>query len=104
MNQFQLVIPKQLIPQILKVAHHSPLGGHSGIQNTLDSVKEQFYFALMGTIISDYLQSCHECQSRKVSNVKTKANIVSHPTPNEPFQVWQMDLFRPLVPSNNANT
>ena len=45
MNQFQLVIPKQFIPQILKVAHDSPLGGNSGIQNTLDSVKEQFYFA-----------------------------------------------------------
>ena len=58
----------------------------------------------MGTIISDYVQSYHECQSLKVSNVKTKAKIVSHPTHNEPFKVWQMDNFGTLVSSNNANT
>ena len=36
--------------------------------------------------------------------MKTKAKIVSHPTPNEPFKVWQMDHFGTLVSSNNANT
>ncbi|VDI47202.1 Hypothetical predicted protein [Mytilus galloprovincialis] len=104
MSEFQLVIPKQLISQILKITHDSPLGGHSGIQNTLDSVRERYYFARMGKIISEYVQSCHECQSRKVSNLKTKAKIVAYPTPSEPFQVWQMDIFGPLVSSNNANT
>ncbi|CAG2206375.1 unnamed protein product [Mytilus edulis] len=104
MSEFQLVIPRQLISQILKIAHDSPLGGHSGIQNTLDSVRERYYFARMGKIISEYVQSCHECQSRKVSNLKTKAKIVAYPTPSEPFQVWQMDIFGPLVSSNNANT
>ncbi|VDH94329.1 Hypothetical predicted protein [Mytilus galloprovincialis] len=77
MSEFQLVIPKQLISQILKITHDSPLGGHSGIQNTLDSVRERYYFARMGKIISEYVQSCHECQSRKVSNLKTKAKIVA---------------------------
>ncbi|CAC5421764.1 unnamed protein product [Mytilus coruscus] len=103
MSEFQLVIPKQFISQILKIAHHSPLGGHSGIQNTLDSIRER-YNARMGKIISEYVQSCHECQSRKVSNLNTKAKIVAYPTPSEPFQVWQMDIFGTLVSSNNADT
>lgn len=77
------------------------MGGHSVIHNTLDSIKEHFYFARIGTIISEYVQSCHECQSRKVTNLKTKTIIVAYPTP---FQVWQIDLFGPLVASNNANT
>lgn len=104
MNKFQLVIPKVLIPQILKISHDSPLAGHRGIQNTLDSVKEQFYFPKMSKIVSEYVQSCHQCQSRKVSNLKTKSKIVALPIPHEPFKVWQMDLFGPLQPSNNANT
>ena len=100
---FQLVIPKVMIPQILKIAHDSPLGGHSGIQNTLDYVREHYYFACMGKIVSDYVQSCQDCQSRKVSTCKTKAKITPYATPTEPFEVWQMDMFGPLIPSNNGN-
>ena len=92
-----------MIPQILKLAHDSPLGGHSGIQNTLDCVREHFYFSRMGKIVTDYVQSCHDCQTRKVSNLKTKAKIVSYPTPSEPFEVWQLDMFGPLIPTNNGN-
>jgi hypothetical protein len=33
----------------------------------------------------------------------TKSKIVSYPTPSQPFQVWQMDLYGPLPPSPNGN-
>ena len=103
MIAFQLVLPKLLVPVILQMAHDSPLGGHSGIQNTLDCVKEHYFFKRMGKIITDYVQSCHECQSRKVSNCKTKARLIPYKTPSEPFQVWQIDLYGPLSVSNNGN-
>ena len=103
LNSFQLVIPKVMIPQILKIAHDSPLAGHSGIQNTLDYVREHFFFTGMGKIVSDYVQSCQDCQARKVSTCKTKAKITPYATPTGPFEVWQMDMFGPLVPSNNGN-
>ncbi|CAG2246056.1 unnamed protein product [Mytilus edulis] len=57
----------------------------------------------MGKIIPDYVQSCHLCQIRKVSNKKTKQEIVSFPTPAEPFQVWQIDLCGPYPVSANGN-
>ncbi|VDH94559.1 Hypothetical predicted protein [Mytilus galloprovincialis] len=57
----------------------------------------------MGKIIPDYVQSCHFCQIRKVSNKNTKQEIVSIPTPAEPFQVWQMDLCGPYPVSANGN-
>ena len=58
----------------------------------------------MGKIITDYVQSCHLCQIRKVSNKKTKQSIVSFPTPAEPFQVWQIDLCGPYPVSPNGNS
>ncbi|CAC5392023.1 unnamed protein product [Mytilus coruscus] len=58
----------------------------------------------MGKIIPDYVQSCHRCQIRKVSNKKTKQEIVSFQTPAEPYQVWQMDLCGPYPVSVNGNT
>ena len=93
MSPYQLVLPEALAPKVLKLAHDSPLGGHSGINNTIDKIKELFYFLRMGKIITEYVQSCHSCQTRKITNIKTKSKIVSYPTPSQPFQVWQMDLY-----------
>ena len=104
MGHYQIVVPDALINTVLNVAHDSPLGGHCGINNTLDRAKEHFFFPRMGKIITDYVQSCHLCQIRKVSNKKTKQSIVSFPTPAEPFQVWQIDLCGPYPVSSNGNS
>ncbi|CAC5411039.1 unnamed protein product [Mytilus coruscus] len=100
---YQLAVPHKMIDMILFMIHDSPLGSHSGIQNTLDRLRDDFYFPRMGKIVTDYVASCHDCQSRKVTNLKTKAKIVPYRTPSEPFQVWQVDLFGPLKTSQNGN-
>ena len=104
MDSLQIVIPEGLVETVLKVVHDSPLGGHCGINNTLDRAKEHFFFPRMGKIISEYVKTCHTCQIRKVSNVKTKQKIVSFPTPAEPFQVWQVDLCGPFPISKSGNS
>ena len=45
--------------------------------------------------VSDYIKSCHACQSRK---------IVAFKTPSNPFQVWEIDLFGPVPISKSGNT
>ncbi|CAC5424651.1 unnamed protein product [Mytilus coruscus] len=74
------------------------------MNNTLDRAKEHFFFPRMGKIITDYVQTCHFCQVRKVTNFKTKQAIVAFPTPSEPFEVWQIDLCGPFPKSVNGNT
>ncbi|VDI31780.1 Hypothetical predicted protein [Mytilus galloprovincialis] len=101
---YQIVLPEALINTVLKVVHDSPLGGYCGINNTSDRAKEHFFFPRMGKIIPDFVQSCYLCKIPKVSNKKTKQEIVSFPTPAEPFQVWQMDLCGPYPVSVNENT
>ena len=103
MAGYQFVVPKSMIDSVLKMSHDAPLGGHNGIQNTLDRIKENFYFPRMGKIVTDYVRSCHQCQTRKVTNLKTQAKMVAYKTPNEPFQVWQIDLFGPVKASVNGN-
>jgi hypothetical protein len=103
MSPSQLVLSEALVPKVLKLDHDSPLGGHSGINNTIDKIKELFYFPRMRKIITEYVQSCHSCQTRAITNIKTKSKIVPYPTPSQPFQVWQMDLYGPLPPSPSGN-
>ncbi|CAC5414951.1 unnamed protein product [Mytilus coruscus] len=104
MSHYQIGIPRGMIPSVLKVVHDSPLGGHAGMNNTLDRAKEHFFFPRMGKIITDYVQTCHFCQVRKVTNFKTKQAVVAFPTPSEPFEVWQIDLCGPFPKSVNGNT
>lgn len=102
--KYQLVLPKALIQTILRLYHDSPLAGHSGIQDTIDRVKENYFFNRLSQIVSDYVRSCDQCQSRKITKIHTKSAIVAYPTPQEPFSVWQVDLYGVLPVTAHGNT
>ena len=42
MGHYQIVAPDALINTVFTVVHDSPLGGHCGINNTLDRAREHF--------------------------------------------------------------
>ena len=104
LSQYQLVCPEILIKSILELYHDSPMAGHSGIKDTLDRIKENYYFPAMTRYVTDYVKSCPQCQKRKVSKVQTKAGIATHPIPSGPFRVWQVDLYGALPRSPQNNT
>ena len=103
-QHYLLVVPRLMIKLVLQMCHDSPMGGHSGIKNTIDRVWEFYFFQRLPTIVAEYVRSCHECQIRNTSSFHTKAGIVSFPTPSEPFQVWEMDLCGPFLLSSAGHS
>jgi hypothetical protein len=55
--QYQLALPEIAVKSVISLYHDSPMGGHSGIQATLDLIKEHYYFPLMSQKVSDYIKS-----------------------------------------------
>lgn len=55
MNQYQLVVPEIMIKTVLQFYHDTLMGGHSGIQDTLDKVKEHYFFDRMSQLVTDYV-------------------------------------------------
>ena len=100
MNQYQLVVPEIMIKTVLGLYHDSPMGGHSSIQDTLDRVKEHYFFPRMSQLVTDYVRSCTDCQKRKQTKVHTKSGVTAYRTPSGPFEVWQIDLYGnlPITP------
>ena len=94
-RQYQLVIPKSMIKFVLELCHDSPLAGHGGIQDTVERIRQHFFFTNLVSIVGDYVRSCHQCQSRKLTTAHFKNRITSYPTPKEPFSVWEIDPFLP---------
>ena len=103
LSHYQLVLPAVLINTVLKLYHESPMGGHGGIQDTLNKIKETYYFDKMSVIVGNYVKSCDDCRKRKRTTHKTKATITAFPTPTGPFQVWEVDLYGPLHISLKGN-
>ena len=65
MNQCHLVVPEIMIKTVLGLYHVSPMGRHYGIQDTLDRVKEHYFFPRMNQRVTDHVRSCTDCQKRK---------------------------------------
>ena len=103
-SNFQLVLPGSLVLTVLKLFHDSPLGAHGGIQDTIDRIREHYYFPRLATIVSDYVKSCHECQARKVTKIHRQNTIVAYPTPSAPFAVWEVDLYGPIPITAQGST
>ena len=104
LSQYQLVLPETCVQAALHLFHDSTLAAHGGIQDTIDRIKEHFYFPHLATIVSEYVQSCHACQARKITKSHAQNEIVAYPTPDAPFSVWQIDLYGPLPCTSRANT
>lgn len=96
LDNYQLVLPEIAVKTVLSMYHDSPLGGHGGIQHTIDLIKEKYFFPKLAQKVSDYIKSCHACQSRKMTKINTTAGIVAYRTPASPFQVWQIDIYGPI--------
>ena len=77
--EYQLVLPEALQLPFISFYHDSPLGGHAGISATIDRLKADFYFERMSVLVSEFIRTCHVCQSRKVTkNTKEPITAFNH--------------------------
>ena len=81
---------------IMVEAHDSIVGGHKGITKTYRRIREIYYWDGMREDISGYVQTCDECQRRKLNRTKTRMPMTITSTPSEAFEVLEMDIVGPL--------
>ena len=96
-STIQLVVPRQLLPRIMRENHDSPLtGGHLGISRTIEKVRSKFFWLGMCQDITNWVKSCEPCNHRKAPPIKTKAQIIPMPIPSMPFERVSTDILGPL--------
>jgi Integrase zinc binding domain len=57
-----------LIPVLLAEYHSTLLGGHSGVQRTIQRLTPHFYWKKMQQHVKDYVHSCDICKKCKPTN------------------------------------
>ena len=97
----QLVVPAQLRPPILRLAHNIPMAGHLVKKKTADRILARFYWPGVYRDVEEHCQTCSPCQKSSTRRVK-KAPLVPLPIMDEPFRRIAMDIVGPLPRSNSG--
>ena len=62
-KHLQIILPKALIPTVLKELHNTTTGGHLGVEKNLPKARTRFYWASQRHDVEDWCRSCpmHVC-------------------------------------------
>jgi hypothetical protein len=66
-NQFtsQIIIPQNLVADVLEQLHSSVVGGHLGLKKTFNKIRQKYHWYKIYRDIERWCQKCDVCNSRK---------------------------------------
>lgn len=101
-KQVQVVLPKALVPNVLKQLHNSVTAGHLGVQKLQAKVKDRFYWPGWFGDVKRWCQECVECGSRKTTGQKLCAPMQPTVT-SRPYERVALDILGPLPETPDRN-
>ena len=100
----QIVVPRVYRPEILNLAHDTPMSGHLGINKTYHKILNHFYWPVLKSNVSQFCKSCHTCQMvGKPNQTIPKAHLQPIPAFDEPFSRIIIDCVGPLPKTKSGN-
>ena len=98
----QIVVPRNRINQILEEAHDSPVGGHFGVNKTLEKIRKRFYWATCKSDVENWCRTCKICVAKKGPPNQGKSPLQIYNV-GAPFERIQMDILGPLPLTFSGN-
>ena len=104
--KFRLCIPDitGLCTKLVTETHDSLIAGHPGIDKTLNTLKQNFFWPKMRTFVDNYVNSCDSCQRYKNSQVKPAGLLKPMPIPDRCWDSCSMDFLTSLPPTQRGHT
>ena len=94
----QVMVPMQLRPRIMEVAHGSIMGGHLGIKKTTDMIESACYWPGIQSDLTRFCKSCDVCQKTVNKGSVPKVPLQKMPLIDKPFKRVAIDLVGPISP------
>ncbi|UYV80104.1 hypothetical protein LAZ67_18001713 [Cordylochernes scorpioides] len=96
-----LVVPENKKREIMKEHHNHMSNGHLGVARTMYRIKSKYFWPSMLKDVSEFVRTCHLCQSRKGSNQLPSGLLQPIPPANFPFERIGIDFVGPLPSTKN---
>ena len=88
---YQIVVPRAYRPEILNLAHETPMSGHLGVNKTYHKIHNHFFWPGLKLMFL-----CHTCQTVGIPNQTIpKASLQPIPALDEPFSRIIIDCVGP---------
>jgi hypothetical protein len=97
-GEHQLVIPRELQPLVVQLAHE----GHMGVDKTLGLLRESCWFPGMQVMVKEYVESCIPCQAAIPSTPQEPMKATE--LPDKPWQHVHADFKGPIGGSYYLHT
>jgi len=101
-NVLQLVVFRLRVREILEEAHDSSIGGHFGVNKTLEKIRKRFYWVTCKQDIENWCKSCKVHVSKQGPSGKKKSPLQIYNV-GFPFQRVQMDVLGLLPKTDSEN-
>lgn len=90
--------------EIINEKHASAIGGHKRITKTFNRIRQNYFWPNMKIDVQNFIQTCRECQRKKLTRIKTKQPMRITDTPISAFDKISMDVVGPLpaIPEGNV--
>jgi RNase H-like domain found in reverse transcriptase/Reverse transcriptase (RNA-dependent DNA polymerase)/Integrase zinc binding domain len=82
-----MIVPRNMVPDLLKQLHH----GHFGAEKCLNRAKDVVFWLNIRKNVEEYVKKCSVCQQTQRS--KPKEKMIVREQPGRPFQEVNVDLF-----------
>ncbi len=89
----QLVIPKTIVPDVLRIIHGRAHSSHPGKDKTYKQAQLKYYWPCMRKDINTYVDNCHTC-ARIKGNTQSPAPMLTYPVPQKPWQRVHIDTLQ----------
>ncbi len=99
-KHYQLVVPRILRTEVMKLGHETMMAGHLGTRKTTDRIISEFYWPGCKSDIRRFCQSCKPCQLTVPKGRVAKVKLGRMPLMDTPFKRVAVDIIGPIFPAS----
>ena len=99
---YQIVLPESLRETALKAHHNHTTASHRGVNKTLSSLRQRYYWPGLTSQTYRWVTRCHDCGAKKTSGRKRRAPLKQYVV-GAPLERIAMDILGPLPLTTSGN-
>jgi transposase InsO family protein len=102
-EELRPVVPKELIPTILRIEHEGRFAAHPGINKTFCNIQRKYFWKGIRQDVKDYVLNCDACQTRKDPPKRGRCPLRPITPIGKPMHRLHVDIMKIGKTSANGN-